>query len=60
MVRPLIRPIPAHSMARQPFYLAPSSISYVNNTIEARDPAGPKWLNFLLRRFASVELTRIP
>ncbi len=37
--------------------LSPAAISYVNNTVEPRDPAGPKWLNRFLERF-KVELVR--
>jgi len=56
-MKELIRPIPAHSMAHFPPARATAE-SYINNTREPRDPAGPKWLNKVLALFR-VELVKL-
>ena len=55
-MKELIRPIPAHSMAHHPPPQAAAE-SYINNTVEPRDPAGPKWLSKVLSLF-HVELVK--
>jgi hypothetical protein len=44
-MKELRRPIPAHGMMRS----APASANtYIVNTVEPRNPAGPHWFNKLL------------
>lgn len=51
-MKELRRPIPAHGIMRS----APQAANtYIVNTVEPRNPAGPKWLNKLLALF-KVEL----
>lgn len=56
-MKELIRPIPAHSIGR-PIPIAPAAVSYINNTVEPRDPAGPNWLSRVLS-LLHVELVKI-
>lgn len=54
LMKELKRPIPAHSMMRA---IPVASNTYIVNTVEPRDPAGPKWLNKVLSLF-KVELVK--
>jgi len=58
MMKPLIRPIPAHSTSRN-MPVAPAAVSYVNNTVEPRDPVGPHWLSTVLKKLFKVELVKL-